>query len=160
MRRLLSSFVLLFSVQFAQAELEVLPATVEMLGEVGAAEIGEHPAFSTRTPVSIDAAELQPLRKALAGAPVKLVLLFGSWCHDSHREVPKVLALVSQLPNVSLTAIAVDRDKREPLSATEQYQLAYTPTLIVMRGGVELGRVTETPKRSWAADLLAIVQAH
>ena len=93
---------------------------------------------------------------ALSGT--SLLVLFGSWCHDSEREVPRLLKLVEQsgVALASLQLQAVDRNKQHPDNLHNQYDLRYTPTIIVLRDGKELGRVIEKPQQSLAADLAAI----
>lgn len=100
----------------------------------------------------------QELKQMQALSGVSLVVLFGSWCHDSEREVPRLLKLIAvsgvELENLQLQA--VDRNKQHPDKLHTDYKLRYTPTFIVMRDGKELGRVIEKPQQSLAADLAAI----
>lgn len=87
---------------------------------------------------------------------VTVVALFGTWCHDSEREVPRLIKLLNQAdnPNISLKLIAVNTQKEAP----EHYQLKYTPTFIIYdENQQELGRIIERPKESLSQDLSAIV---
>lgn len=104
------------------------------------------------TPTQQDLEQMQ----ALSGA--SLVVLFGSWCHDSEREVPRLLKLIamSGVELESLQLQAVDRSKQHPDKLHTDYELRYTPTFIVLRDGKELGRVIEKPQQSLAADLSSI----
>lgn len=99
--------------------------------------------------------ELQQMQ-ALSGT--RIVVLFGSWCHDSEREVPRLLKLIegSGVKLESLQLHAVDRSKQHPANLHTQFALRYTPTFIVLRDGNELGRIIEKPQQSLAADLAAI----
>lgn len=91
--------------------------------------------------------------KKLAGK--ELLVLFGTWCHDSMREVPRLLKLIDQA-NVklkSLKLVAVGYDKRDPQKIAVQYSLKYTPTIIVLDKGKEIARMIEKPNKSIAHDL-------
>ena len=91
--------------------------------------------------------------KALQG---KQVLVFlGTWCHDSKREVPRFLKLLdtAKVQLGSLKLVAVGYDKLDPAGLAKQYDLMYTPTIIVLDGEKELTRMIEKPKQSLALDL-------
>jgi thioredoxin 1 len=90
----------------------------------------------------------------LAGKSV--TALFGTWCHDSEREVPRLLKLlkVADVKVSELTLFAVDRKKQDQEGFAAKYDLRYTPTIIVSDGdNNELGRVIEKPKVDLASDL-------
>ncbi|WP_394189239.1 TlpA family protein disulfide reductase [Pseudoalteromonas atlantica] len=84
-----------------------------------------------------------------------IVVLFGTWCHDSEREVPRLLKLIAQseVALKSLTLVGVGYDKRDPQGIAQQYNLKYTPTMIVLEDGKEIARMIEKPKVSLASDL-------
>ena len=91
--------------------------------------------------------------KALQG---KQILVFlGTWCHDSKREVPRFLKLLdtAKVQLGSLKLVAVGYDKLDPAGLAKQYDLMYTPTIIVLDGEKELSRMIEKPKQSLAVDL-------
>lgn len=89
--------------------------------------------------------------------PIVIKALFGTWCHDSVREIPRLTKLlnVAKNSNISATLIAVDRKK----TADEAYQLKYTPTIIVYQNNKEIGRIIEAPKKSIAQDIVDFVKA-
>lgn len=124
-----------------------------LIGEVSAQAILSLPAFQRHyaqaNPETLD----DDLRAFLAD--VELVVLFGAWCHDSEREVPRLMRVLEQ-GEFAVRYIAISADKSEPMVAVERYQLRFTPTLVVYRKGVELGRIIETPEHSWLEDLRAL----
>ncbi|MFQ3197696.1 MAG: thioredoxin 1 [Paraglaciecola sp.] len=88
-----------------------------------------------------------------------LVVLFGTWCHDSEREVPRLLKTLA-LADVNLSALqllAVNPSKQLPGAAQRAYDLRYTPTFILFEGDRELGRIIERPAVTLAQDLAALV---
>lgn len=82
------------------------------------------------------------------GSKFSLVVVCGTWCHDSNNLLPKLYRLMDKAgyPESKVLLIAVDRTKH----AYKQYELNYsitnTPTFIVMQKGKEVGRVTEYGK--------------
>ena len=86
-----------------------IPAVV---GEVsGEALLAQFPAFMEEyTSYQPSKAELKAVS---AIAEDKLIILFGTWCHDSEREVPRLLKTldVSGLDVPQFTLFAVDRKK-------------------------------------------------
>lgn len=113
----------------------------------------DYPAFSEEYDEFSPSEEELRTIKALEG---KQVLVFlGTWCHDSKREVPRLLKLLdgSGVKLGSLQLIAVGYDKLDPDGLAKQYDLRYTPTFIVSSNGKELLRMIEKPKHSIAMDL-------
>lgn len=87
---------------------------------------------------------------------LQLVVLFGFWCHDSEREVPRLMKAVAQARLASVRYIAVDRDKKAPGNVQQQYDLKYTPTVILFDGQREIGRIIEQPDNDWVRHLARI----
>lgn len=96
--------------------------------------------------------------KTLAGKDV--VVLFGTWCHDSQREVPRFLKLIdhAKVQLGSLKLIALDFKKQDPNGMATLHKIKRTPTFVVLQQGKELGRVIERPTESLAVDLAKISQ--
>ncbi|WP_206483504.1 thioredoxin family protein [Thalassotalea sp. G2M2-11] len=84
---------------------------------------------------------------------VKIAVYFGTWCHDSQREVPRFLKLVNVNQTIALDLVALDYDKTDPAGQAELFGVKYTPTFIVFRGNKELGRIIERPKSSLVRDI-------
>ncbi|WP_159821287.1 TlpA family protein disulfide reductase [Colwellia sp. 20A7] len=105
--------------------------------------------YKAFTPTAQDIALMQKLKGK------ELIVLFGTWCHDSEREVPKLIKLLeeSKVKLASINYVAVDYDKRDAGGIAEANDLQYTPTFIVKQNGKELVRVIEKPTGSLAQDL-------
>ena len=89
---------------------------------------------------------------------VSVLMFFGTWCHDSEREVPRLLKLLEAagLSENNLSLIALDYRKREPKGRAAKFNVRYTPTAIFMREGVEVGRIVERPNISLHEDIKAM----
>ncbi len=105
-----------------------------------------------------DAYQPSPLQleqiNLLAGKEV--TALFGTWCHDSEREIPRLLKLLAsaKVDLSKLTLYGVDRSKQDPNGYAEKFGLQYTPTIIISDDqGNELARIIEKPKADLASDL-------
>ncbi|MGI6375005.1 MAG: thioredoxin family protein [Anaerolineae bacterium] len=85
--------------------------------------------------------------KALAAQrdAVDLWVFVATWCGDSRREVPRLLWTLSAAgwPVERLHLIGTDWDKRDAEGLAEAWRIERVPTLVVVRGEVELGRVVE-----------------
>lgn len=140
------------------------PALNDAIGPITADTLlAQYPAFAAEyAAYQVSAADISTLQSLPDLSDVQLLVLFGSWCHDSEREVPRMLKLL-QHSGVALNTIAlqaVDRQKQHPDGLQQTYALQYTPTIIVLRDGQELGRIIERPKQSLAADLAQIINRH
>ncbi|BED90811.1 hypothetical protein PspMM1_32790 [Pseudoalteromonas sp. MM1] len=93
------------------------------------------------------------LMQKLAGK--ELIVLFGTWCHDSQREVPKLIKLLeeSKVELASIDYVAVGYNKRDDAGIAQAHDLQYTPTFVVKQNGKELVRVIEKPTGTLAQDL-------
>lgn len=88
-----------------------------------------------------------------------LLVMFGSWCHDSEREVPRLMKLLdeSKVQLEKLTFLAVDQTKQEPSGQAKANNLKYTPTIVLFDDNAEIGRIIERPNTSLANDLSGFV---
>lgn len=88
-----------------------------------------------------------------------ILVFFGTWCKDSISEVPKILRILdaAENKNLKLALYGVDRAKNEGLGMSEKFSIQRVPTTIVLRDGVELGRIVEYPENSNEEDLLKIL---
>ena len=79
---------------------------------------------------------------------ISVRVLFGTWCHDSQREIPKLLRILEDinLKPEKISLIGLDYDKKEPLNRGEMLGVKRTPTIIFYKDEIEIGRIEETPK--------------
>ena len=86
------------------------------------------------------------------------VIMFGTWCHDSKREVPRMLRILDSagIRPEQISLIGVDANKEEPKGREKIYNLKNTPTLVLLKNGKEVGRIIERPNVSLEADLISL----
>ena len=135
-----------------------LEATVDRyrypLGDISQEELLErHQVFKR----NYDAYEVTA---GIDGLPANLTvkILFGTWCHDSEREVPRMLKLLaaSGVKEENISLISLDIRKEEPEGRAGALDVRFTPTFIFFIGGTELGRIVEQPSKSLLEDIKLI----
>ena len=86
-------------------------------------------------------------------------VLFGTWCHDSEREVPRLLKLLNLagIPGESVEFYALDLKKKDPGGMADAMGIKYTPTFIFYVDGMEIGRIIEKPQLNLATDILGFL---
>ena len=92
---------------------------------------------------------------------ISVKVLFGTWCHDSRREVPKMLKIFEAygLEDKSISLVAVNPEKNEPITTINEFNLEFTPTFIFFRNGEEIGRIVEKPNQSLLEDFKLIISS-
>lgn len=88
-----------------------------------------------------------------------ILVLFGIWCHDSQREVPRLLKSldISAIKLKEISLYGVNYNKQEPSNLHREYGLKFSPTIILFDGEKELGRIVEKPTISLAQDLAKLI---
>ncbi len=86
-------------------------------------------------------------------------IVMGTWCSDSHREVPRIMKVLDELgvPASHITLYAVDRNMEARHTPVSKMKISKVPTLIVGMNGRETGRIVESPEASVEEDLLRIL---
>ncbi len=87
---------------------------------------------------------------------VKILVVFGYWCPDSQRNVPRFFTVMwaAKNPNISYELVPVARGKN-PLR--EKLNIERIPTFIIYRGEREIGRLVENPRKTLEEDLAEIL---
>ena len=153
------------SVSLALIFFIVTPLSVEVmadryrysLGDISRAELLERHEVFRRNYDEYD------MPAPVQGLPADLAvqILFGTWCHDSEREVPRMLRLLeaSGVKQENISLIALDIRKEEPKGRAKALAVKYTPTFIFFTGGRELGRIIERPIDDLTQDVTALLNA-
>ena len=79
---------------------------------------------------------------------VQFLVFGGTWCHDTQFILPKFFSL-SEAAGISqnqITLLGVDRSKKTIQNLSERFNIINVPTIIVLKGGKEIGRVVEYGK--------------
>ncbi|NVK24017.1 MAG: thioredoxin family protein [Gammaproteobacteria bacterium] len=108
--------------------------------------------------VEYSKAQLKPLQAIKDNVEIKV--FFGQWCHDSQREVPRIIKLFDQLnnPKFDIWYYGLNTSKSDPDGFAEAANIKRTPTVVIYKDGNEIARILEFPKIDWATDLSEILR--
>jgi hypothetical protein len=110
---------------------------------------------------SVDTASLAGLAPELE--EVEILVFLGTWCSDSHYEIPHLFKILDYLgypaQNLKMFALSNHPDfyKRSPQGEEEGWNIEYVPTVIFLKNGEEIGRITESPLESLEKDMFAML---
>ncbi len=89
-----------------------------------------------------------------------VVVVFGSWCPDSHVWVPIFLNIAdSTTLGKNVKFVAVPRSKKGQKKLTRGLDVEKVPTFIFYHNGKELGRIVETPKGDIGDNIIDILKS-
>ncbi len=92
--------------------------------------------------------------------PTEIRVYFGTWCHLCKKLVPPLIGTLEKTGNPALRAayVGVNEDVTDPADEIEKNFITTTPTVVVLQGTRELGRIEEEVSESIEADLLALLR--
>ncbi|MCH2450638.1 MAG: thioredoxin family protein [Gracilimonas sp.] len=158
-RLMILSVIILFGVMIIPATAQ---STANQVGPVTAEEITDHDRI-----FSIYVDRYDPDREAieyLSSQEDSLVLyiFFGNWCRESKKYIPGLIKTLKMLDSdlIEVTYIGVDEQKKYPESFLNKFDIKYIPTVVVLKGGFEIGRIEEKPQRPIESDLVQILKRH
>jgi len=109
---------------------------------------------------AVDSVLADKLKGLLPGKTI--VVFMGTWCGDSRREVPRLIRILDfcNFSDEQLKLIMVDYQdgayKQSPQHEEKGRQIFRVPSIIVLSGKKEIGRIVESPRKSLEKDLLDI----
>jgi thiol-disulfide isomerase/thioredoxin len=92
---------------------------------------------------------------------VQYVIFGGTWCEDTQFILPKFFKLQEQagVSDNSISFYGVDRKKKTLGNLADAFKITNVPTIIVMKNGMEIGRVVEYGKAGkWDEELAEIIK--
>lgn len=98
------------------------------------------PGYKDYTPNKEVIEKLKPLIK-----DVDITLFMGTWCEDSHRDVPHLYKILDELnyDESKMIVYAVSEEKTTPQGYEDGKNIIQVPTIIFYKNGKELGRIVE-----------------
>ncbi|MBM3318392.1 MAG: thioredoxin family protein [Candidatus Eisenbacteria bacterium] len=144
-----------------RCEVEVGP-TPPLIGAVSRAELERRqPVYGRRArgyhPDPAVVGQLSTLAQ-----PLEIIAFFGTWCSTCKHHLPGVMAAVDQAANERITIIfvGVDENMAAPEDWLARCGVHATPTVILVAGGVEVGRVEGDPRGKLEEELAALLREH
>ena len=81
---------------------------------------------------------------------LKILAFMGTWCHDSNREIPRLLRVVEELGIAEqLELYGLDVNKKSQFERENGFDIRKTPTIIFLKDGEEIARILEEPEVSF-----------
>lgn len=97
---------------------------------------------------------------AEAFAESEILIIMGSWCGDSRREVPRFYKILDYMgyDSKKITLVNVNTSKKAKTFDVEKHNLQRVPTFIFLNNKTdsEIGRIIESPKITLEKDLVKI----
>ena len=92
-------------------------------------------------------------------ASLHIEVFGGTWCDDTHELLPKFykVADAAGIKDAQITLHLVNRDKTTKDGSAAKYKITNVPTYIILKGDKEIGRITESVRKSIEADLAEIL---
>lgn len=102
--------------------------------------------------------DIQQFKKNIEEKNIKMFYFTGSWCPMCRTAMPKTIDLFNQLEldKEQVELVEVDPYKSQPADLLQKHKIFFVPTIVLYSGEKELGRITETPMKSWEEDLYEI----
>jgi len=102
---------------------------------------------------------IEQLKKNEILSEIEIVVVFGSWCGDSRRELPRFYKILDEInfPKKNITVIAVDRTKKGKHKIFERINVQRVPTFYFYKDEKLIGKIVETPVKSLEEDMLEII---
>lgn len=96
-----------------------------------------------------------PKEDATLDTNFSILIVGATWCHDSDRELPRLLKVLNHfsVSDEQIKIYLTDRKKTEPANIIAEYRIFFTPTIIILYQGKEVKRFVENPQTNWAKDL-------
>ena len=91
---------------------------------------------------------------------INIKVFMGTWCHDSKREIPRLIKILDNLKfsESKMDIIALTKDKKGYFKDYSKYKVLNTPTIIFYLDNNEIGRIIEKPKDSLEAAISLIIK--
>ena len=104
--------------------------------------------------------QYQPTKNKLNLSDIEIRIFMGTWCHDSKREVPRLIKILDNLKYdySKLVIVGLTKDKKGYFKDYTKFNILNTPTLIFYRNDQEIGRIIEKPKDSLESDMISIIE--
>ncbi|MEX0608866.1 MAG: thioredoxin family protein [Balneolaceae bacterium] len=90
---------------------------------------------------------------------LKLIVFIGTWCRESKKYIPGLIKTIDAASSAQIRVdyIGVDAQKKSPESFLKTFEIKYIPTVVVLKGNKEIGRIEEAPQQLIENDLVTII---
>lgn len=77
---------------------------------------------------------------------IGFIIVGGTWCEDTQKLLPAMLKtlMMSHIKEQSMTLYFADKNKKTPEGIEDIYHIKKIPALIILKNGIEIGRMEES----------------
>lgn len=133
-----------------------------LTGFISRSQLEEDTAFGwMRTGYKAYIPSATTLEEARQQKDAHILVFGGTWCEDTQFILPRFFRLSDScgISENQVSLIAVDRSKQAVGGLSSAFNITHVPTIIVMHGGVEIGRVVEYGKTgNWDKELSELLK--
>jgi thiol-disulfide isomerase/thioredoxin len=110
----------------------------------------------------VDSVSLSSLNQEIN--TIDMMLFMGTWCSDSQLQVPQFYKILDHLNYDVSNMIVPALEKSEsgklesPQHEEEGFEITHVPTIIFLKNGKEIGRITEYPDQTLEKDMVNILK--
>lgn len=162
----MNSARLIFLSTFIFCVVMSLPSTAQtsenLIGRISAEELLEHDRI-----FSIYVDRYDPDEEAIEYLSAQkdsltLYIFFGNWCRESKKYIPGLMKTLQLVESdlFDTRYIGVDHQKKIPESFLNEFDIKYIPTVVVLKGDLEIGRIEEKPQKPIESNLVQILKRH
>jgi len=92
---------------------------------------------------------------------LEILIVLGTWCSDSQREVPRFIKIAESLDMESgqIIILGVNSNKTAGEVSVSSMNVELVPTFIFYYKGNEIGRIIESPEKSLEKDIVKIISS-
>ena len=105
----------------------------------------------------VDESSLEQIKSKNLLSDTKVLIVMGTWCKDSKREVPRFVKIMKKTGYHNFEIVCVNRAKKITVKEFEQIEVDHIPDFIFLKNGREIGRIVESPVQSLEADMIKIL---
>ncbi|MCB0703030.1 MAG: thioredoxin family protein [Candidatus Kapaibacterium sp.] len=95
------------------------------------------------------------IKERIANDNINLLVFQGSWCPMCVSAMPQIAQFVSTngVDENSIEIINVNNTKSEPAERIAEYNITRVPTVIFLKDGNEVDRITEFAPSGWKTEI-------
>ncbi len=107
----------------------------------------------------LDKSKVSAIARLAKAKKATFLVFAGSWCKDSEAQLPAIMKLLgaAQVPARNIELYGVDANLKEPSGMAQQHEVTNSPTLVILKGQTELGRIVVQPASTWEDEIKDIL---
>ena len=91
---------------------------------------------------------------------LEVIVFLGSWCPESKKYIPRLMKAleVSSSEHINVKYVGVDAQKKSPKEFLKKHQIKYIPSVVVLKGDIEVGRLAKKPQEPIELEFVEILK--